>query len=115
MGEDLTFTEYQVITHSTAIYPGQGTALGLAYTALGLAGEAGEIANKVKKVLRDDGGILTEEKAKQISAELGDVLWYIARVADELDSSLEVTATDNIAKLLDRQARGVLGGSGDAR
>jgi NTP pyrophosphatase (non-canonical NTP hydrolase) len=113
--EDLSFTEYQVITASTAIYPGQGTSLGLSYVTLGLVGEAGEIANKVKKVLRDDGGIVSEEKREAVLAELGDVLWYLARLADELDSSLEQSASENISKLLDRQTRGVLGGSGDTR
>jgi NTP pyrophosphatase (non-canonical NTP hydrolase) len=111
------FDVYQDATALTALYPGAGTGNveALAYTALGLAGEAGEIANKVKKVLRDDNGVLTKDKATEISKELGDVLWYLARVAEEIGTRLGGVAEGNIAKLYDRMQRGVIQGSGDNR
>ena len=90
----------------TAIFPEDQ---GLAYTTLGLAGEAGEIANKVKKVIRDG------RSTDGISDELGDVLWYLAAVANELGADLGDIANNNLKKLADRQARNVLGGSGDNR
>lgn len=113
---DYSFTDYQLATSATAVYPevGTGSMLALAYVGLGL-GESGEIQGKIKKILRDDGGTVTEEKRQAIRKELGDLLWYIARVADELGEPLETIAQDNVAKLLDRQGRGVLQGSGDDR
>ena len=87
----------------------------LVYPALGLAGEAGELANKVKKVLRDHGGHLSEEAREAILAELGDVLWYVAQVATDLGESLEAVAQANLAKLRSRKERGRLGGDGDDR
>lgn len=98
---------YQDWTDSTAIYPPEK---GLEYTALGLASEAGEFAGKVKKMIRD-GNYDTEA----MIAELGDVLWYVARAAAELDVHLSDVAKDNIEKLKSRQDRGKLGGSGDSR
>jgi len=115
--DELSFDTYQMDTFNTAKYPdcGEGTALALAYVALGLAGEGGEIANKVKKILRDDNGVVSDEKRQVILAEAGDVLWYLARVVDELGGSLEVIAQANLDKLQSRKERGVLGGSGDNR
>jgi len=111
------FDAYQIAAGNTAIYPSKGTgnAEALAYVALGLAGEAGEIANKVKKILRDNDGIVTPEVRAQLREEVGDVQWYIARFASELDASLSDIADDNISKLYSRQQRGVLHGSGDTR
>lgn len=113
----LTLDAYQDDTNETAIYPGAGFGGvdALSYTALGLAGEAGEIANKVKKILRDSDGEITEDVRKDLSKEVGDVLWYIARFADEIGYSLGYIAEGNIAKLRDRANRGVIGGSGDTR
>lgn len=105
---------YQVATRETAVYPHSDTGdpEALSYCALGLVGEAGEVANKVKKILRDGD---TAELRTAIRGELGDVLWYAARLADELGVSLTTVAADNLDKLRDRKARGVLGGSGDNR
>lgn len=103
---------YQNATEDTAIYPPD---IGLMYTALGLAGEAGEVANKVKKVFRDDDGILTLGAANDIANELGDVLWYLARLATEINYSLTKIAHDNLGKLALRNGRKSLGGSGDDR
>lgn len=113
---DLSFTEYQLATAETAVYPGSGTGsvLALAYVGLGL-GESGEVQGKIKKILRDDNGEVSLEKSKEIAKELGDLLWYVARAADELGYSLEEIAQENLDKLNSRKARGVLGGSGDNR
>ena len=108
----MNFNEYQNDCLKTALYPAN---MQLAYPALGLAGEAGEICNKVKKVFRDDKGILSEEKRREIAAELGDVLWYIAAVASDLNVDLDDVADANLEKLASRRARDVLQGSGDNR
>jgi NTP pyrophosphatase (non-canonical NTP hydrolase) len=113
----LSFDEYQVHSTSTAVYPevGTGSTLAVVYAALGLANEAGEAAGKVKKMLRDNGGVMTEEIAKTIASEIGDTLWYAAALASEVDWSLERIAELNLAKLADRKDRGVIAGSGDDR
>ena len=110
-----SFTEYQNLASLTAIYPGKTRLMGLLYTTLGLAGEAGEMANKVKKILRDDDEIVYESKKKELIGELGDVLWYTAMLATELNVDLIDVAVENLKKLRDRQKRGLLGGSGDSR
>lgn len=117
MMNDLTLTDYQVAANETAIYPSAGEAKeeGINYTLLGLVGEAGELANKFKKVLRDNGGKISDEVRNDMAAELGDVLWYVANLADELDWSLELIAKRNLAKLKSRAERGVISGSGDNR
>lgn len=109
------FNLYQEWTRSTAIYPADSA---LEYTVLGLVSEAGEIAGKVKKVIRDGDGLsgaVTADQQEELAAELGDVLWYLARVADEVDLNLGYVAGMNRAKLESRKNRGVLGGSGDNR
>ena len=108
----MDFNEYQNFTNSTAIYPKE---VGLYYTTMGLVGEAGELANVVKKVIRDDGGELTDAKVKKLVKELGDVLWYASEFASGLGVSLNDVACKNIEKLTSRKERGTLGGSGDDR
>ena len=108
----MTFEEYQKEAQKTALYP---EAYRLVYPALGLAGEAGELANKVKKVLRHHRRRLREEAREAILAERGDVLWYVAQVATDLGESLEAVAQANLAKLRSRKERGRLGGDGDDR
>ena len=110
----MRFDDYQKKTAETAIYPGQGKAMGLAYVGLGL-GESGEVQGKIKKVLRDDNGHLTDEKRDAIAKELGDMLWYISQTATEMNYSLGHIANLNLQKLASRKERGVLGGSGDER
>lgn len=110
----MDFDEYQTLATQTAVYPGRGEFMGLAYAALGLNGEAGETAEKVKKTWRD-GGELTKELRDGIIKELGDTLWYAAAVAEEIDIDLSLVAERNIEKLRDRKDRNVLHGSGDDR
>ncbi len=109
----MTFEEYQALSRKTAIYPNKDN--NFIYPTLGLVGEAGEVAEKVKKILRDQDGVLGEEKKVELAKELGDVLWYIAQLATELNLSLDQIASSNILKLQARQKRGMLHGSGDNR
>lgn len=110
----MTLNEYQKASGATAFYPGRCTG-DITYVALGLNGEAGEVAEHAKKALRDDGGKITPERRRALTKEIGDSIWYIAQLATELGVSLEEVAQINLDKLASRQARGVLGGSGDER
>lgn len=107
-----TFNEYSAEARSTEFFPRD---LSIAYLVIGLAGETGELCNKYKKVLRDEGGELTEQNLLDMRKEVGDVLWYLDRLAENLGTSLGAEAFNNIKKLKDRQARGVVAGSGDNR
>jgi len=109
----MLISEYQELSRRTATYPGAGD--NIVYPTLGLAGEAGEVAEKVKKLLRDDDGVMSRERREALAGELGDVLWYVAQVATEAGLDLEEIAEGNLDKLLSRQRRGVLSGSGDSR
>lgn len=104
---------YQQAASETAVYPTLGHSI--VYPALGLAGEAGEVAEKVKKMCRDDGLVLTGERRNMIRKELGDVLWYVSEVARQAGLSLRDIAWGNIEKLNMRQAQGTLNGDGDDR
>jgi len=108
----VTFDEYQTEAIKTAIYPSTHR---IVYPALGLAGEVGEVAEKIKKVLRDECGIFGPTKRDEIKKEIGDVLWYIAALCEDLSISMDDAATENIAKLKSRQERGKLKGCGDNR
>ena len=108
----MELADYQRLSRRTATYPREEW---LAYPALGLAGEAGEVANHAKKVIRDDGSELTDERRAALSKELGDVLWYVAQLATELELDLDAIAAENLEKLASRQRRGVLHGAGDER
>ena len=112
---NMTFNEYQDHAATTAIYPKRGKISGLAYTALGLNGEAGEVAEKIKKALRDNNGVIDEAKTYELAKELGDVLWYVAETASQLGLSLGQIAEINVEKLYSRKDRGQLQGSGDER
>jgi len=111
--EELTFAEYQDIALDFAIYSEQNAVI---YPALKLSGEAGEVSEKVGKRLRDAGGDFEDlEWRESMKKELGDVLWYISALADDLGYTLEEVADTNLSKLSSRVARGVLQGSGDDR
>lgn len=109
----MTFEEYQKTSRTTAMYPDKDH--NFIYPTLGLAGEAGEVAEKIKKILRDKGGALDEAAKTELAKELGDVLWYTANLATELGLTLEQIASGNIEKLASRKDRGVISGSGDNR
>jgi len=109
----MDFEEYQKISRKTAIYPDKDN--NFVYVTLGLIGEAGEVAEKIKKVLRDNNGILDEERKQALKKELGDVLWYLAQLSTELGLSLDDIACFNIEKLSLREQRGTLHGDGDNR
>lgn len=109
----MTFDEYQRRSRTTAQYPNAGN--NFLYPTLGLCGESGEVAEKIKKVVRDDGGVVGEERRQEIAHELGDVLWYVSQIAAELGLSLDAVAARNLEKLSSRAARGKLSGSGDDR
>lgn len=108
----MTFDEYGKKALSTADY---NKSWKIIYPALKLSGEAGEVSEKVGKVLRDEHGLFSEEKRKELIKELGDVLWYITALAHDIGYDLESVALTNIKKLSDRKARGVIHGSGDNR
>jgi NTP pyrophosphatase (non-canonical NTP hydrolase) len=110
----MQMNEYQQQASSTAVYPGKGSILGLAYVGLGL-GEAGEVQGKIKKILRDNNGVVEDQHRIAIAKELGDVLWYVAMASEEIGIPLEVIGSINLDKLADRRERGVLAGSGDER
>jgi NTP pyrophosphatase (non-canonical NTP hydrolase) len=109
----MEFNEYQKMARATAIYAGAGK--NFIYPVLGLCGETGEVAEKIKKIIRDGGGVVTEEQKRELEKELGDVLWYVANLGVELGLEMDGIASKNIAKLKSRQERGVLHGSGDNR
>jgi len=112
----MTLDEYQAQARSTAVYPEHARVL---YPTLKLAGEAGEVAEKLGKLMRDEalvpGDPLTPAQRDGLAKELGDVLWYVANLATDLGLTLEQVARDNLEKLASRQRRGVIHGSGDER
>jgi NTP pyrophosphatase (non-canonical NTP hydrolase) len=109
----MTLNEYQEKAWLTAKYP--NIYNNLIYPTLGLAGEAGEIANKVKKIQRDDNGILTLNRREQLIEEIGDALWYIAAMATEIGTSIEAIAIRNVEKLEGRLHNNSINGEGDER
>lgn len=108
--KEITLNEYQSMALETAIYKQP-----VIYPTLGLTGEAGEVSDKVKKVLRDNDSIFTDEKKREIAKEIGDVLWYVATLSHDIGYTLEEIALMNHDKLHSRQKRGELHGNGDNR
>lgn len=117
----MSFGDYQQWIVNNAFYPGLRQPFaapnmdGISYCTLGLVGEGGEVADKVKKILRDHGGLLTLELREGLIKEMGDTLWYLTALANELDVTMEVVAQTNIDKIEGRNARGTRRGSGDDR
>lgn len=107
------FNVYQKQCKKTAVYPKIGK--NFIYPTIGLVGEAGEIANKVKKIIRDDKSKLKKEKIEELKAEMGDVLWYMAQLCTELGLKFSEVAKENVEKLSSRHSRGKVHGSGDNR
>lgn len=108
----MTLNEYQKGALKTALYPREHA---IVYPTLGLNGEAGEVAEKVKKTIRDNGAEFNEESRRAIAMELGDVLWYAATLANDLGFDLDAIAAMNLEKLSSRARRNCLGGSSDNR
>lgn len=108
----MSFDIYQEKTGETAIYPPEKA---LEYLTLGLCSEAGEVAGKLKKIIRDNNGIVDEDAAQKLSLEIGDVLWYVAQLATTLGLQLSEVAEDNLSKLASRKNKGTITGSGDYR
>ncbi|KKR09672.1 MAG: putative pyrophosphatase [Parcubacteria group bacterium GW2011_GWA2_39_18] len=109
----MTLSEYQKEAQKTAIYPNVGN--NFVYPVLGLCGEVGEVAEKVKKIFRDNEGVLDESKKQEIKKELGDVLWYVSQISTEMGLSLDEVASFNVEKLRSRQERAAIHGDGDNR
>lgn len=113
----MDLNEYQLLAQGTAVYPERGS--NMVYPALGLVGEAGEVAEKVKKQWRNngtmDGTRLDYDTKVKLVNEMGDVLWYLAALASELRMDLDTVAQLNLDKLHDRMGRGVIKSSGDSR
>src|SRR6202035_2372931 len=110
----MNFDDYQKQALTTAI-SSNNEFNDLLHWVLGINGEAGEIAEKLKKIVRDKNGEINEQDKVELAKEIGDVLWYLAVLAQHLGVSLDVVAQQNLAKLKSRKDRGVLGGSGDNR
>ena len=109
----MNFNTYQEKARLTAQYPNLGS--NNIYPTLGLVGEAGEVAEKVKKVIRDKNGVFDEESKEGIKKELGDVLWYLSNLCTEFEFKLEDVALQNLEKLKLRSSNGTISGSGDDR
>lgn len=109
----MTFQEYQKLSRETAIYPNRDK--NFIYPTLGLAGEAGEVAEIIKRIIRDEEGLIDERVKSELLKELGDVLWYLSQLAAEFNISLDEIAAKNIEKLKDRKERGALHGKGNNR
>ncbi len=110
---ELSMADYQMLAHKTS----KNTLVGhpVVYPTMGLTSEAGEVAGKVKKVFRDNDGIITEEIRQALIAELGGVFWYLAECATQIGATLDEIAINNIEELFSRKQRGVIEGSGDNR
>lgn len=108
-------SDYQARTPDTAIYPGQGEPLGLAYCYGGLAAGAGAVCNEAKKIIRDDGISVTPERLAKIKHHLGENMWYAAQMCNELGLDLSDVMETNLQVLADRKERGVLRGDGHDR
>ena len=109
----MTFDEYQKQAKSTAQY--SSSIPGWVYLTLGLTSEAGEVADKFKKIIRNKGSVFSIEDKAEIKKELGDVLWYLSQLAEELGYRFDEVAQANLAKLADRQTRNVIKSTGDNR
>lgn len=109
----MEFKEYQIKSRKTAVYPDLGS--NFIYPTLGLAGETGEVVEKIKKAIRDDGGNMSEDRREEIKKELGDVLWYLANLSTELGIDFNDVAEANIEKLYSRMERDAVHGEGDNR
>lgn len=111
----MNFDEYQKLSDRTADFTGRPGDYPLMYCSMGLAGETGELIEKIKKVMRNDNGEVSPEKRELIKLEIGDVLWYLSQIARLTGVSFQEAAAANVKKLADRRERGVIKSEGDKR
>lgn len=111
----MDFDAYEQLARRTATFDGKQEEYKLMYLTLGIAGEAGEIAEKVKKLIRNDNGVLSDERREDLKQEIGDVLWYLSQLSRILGFSFSAAAEANVKKLADRAARNVIKSTGDNR
>ncbi len=111
----MDFDEYEKLASRTATFDGSQKEYALLYLGLGVTGEAGEIAEKIKKIARNDNGVVSDEKREALKQEIGDVLWYLSQLSRHLGIPFSDAAKANIQKTADRAARGVIKSSGDNR
>jgi NTP pyrophosphatase (non-canonical NTP hydrolase) len=111
----MEFDEYQEKASVTATFTGKQEEHQLMYLALGICGESGEIAEKIKKYIRNDNAVMTDETRELLKLEIGDVLWYLSQLSRVLGFSFDEAARANITKIMDRRERGVIKSSGDTR
>lgn len=104
--------QYQMQSNKTAIYPEDRA---VEYLVLGMCSEAGEVAGKLKKIIRDNNQVIDDSKRLELSKEIGDVLWYVSQLALELNIPLSIIAEQNIAKLQERSKNNLISGDGDNR
>lgn len=109
----MNFKEYQEKSRETAAYKNVGN--NYVYPCLGLAGETGEVCEKIKKLQRDHDDVLTDDYKQAVCSELGDCLWYMSQICSELNIDLEDVAANNLTKLASRKQRNVIKGNGDER
>ncbi len=111
----MEFNEYQQLASKTVLYAKQDDHYKIMYLSMGIAGETGEVVEKIKKIARGETIVITDERREDLKKEIGDVLWYVSQLALHLGVTLDDVATHNIKKLADRAARGVIHGQGDTR
>src|SRR5580704_14429403 len=111
----MDFNEYQKLATRTAEFKDKQAEFELLYLGLGITSEAGEVADKIKKVLRNDNGVMSEEKRQALKFELGDVIWYVSQIARVLNFEFSDVAQANVDKLADRAKRNVIKSDGDYR
>jgi NTP pyrophosphatase (non-canonical NTP hydrolase) len=111
----MDFDDYQKLANKTWHLPDAQDETALMYLGLGVTSEAGEVADKIKKVVRNDGGLMSEEKRQAILLEIGDVLWYLSQLARHFEVPFSEIAEKNIQKLADRAKRNVIASDGDTR
>lgn len=111
----MDFDEYEKLAARTGVFEGKLAENPLMYLGLGVTSEAGEVADKIKKIMRNDQGVISEEKRQALKSELGDVLWYLSQIAKHLSIPFSEVAQANIDKLADRAKRNVISSTGDNR
>ena len=111
----MDFDEYEKLASRTGVFEGKVAENPLMYLGLGVTSEAGEVADKIKKIMRNDQGVISTERKEALKFELGDVLWYLSQISRQIGIPFSEVATANIEKLADRAKRNVISSDGDNR